>query len=154
MRRASGSPPENPPHFVISGCSTASASPASALSNIGAVTMFSPPARGIGAAVADESKPATGSVIVHYNAAHFAPEAMETLVEQHVDAELARPRSKFPPSTRMRINRAAKAGMLGSLAVSLALAATGNKRWHAASGLVFVACLGVHLTVHRRHLLR
>lgn len=101
-----------------------------------------------------ESKPATGSVIVHYNAAHFAPEAMETLVEQHVDAELARPRSKFPPSTRMRINRAAKAGMLGSLAVSLALAATGNKRWHAASGLVFVACLGVHLTVHRRHLLR
>lgn len=101
-----------------------------------------------------ESKPATGSVIVHYNAAHFAPEAMETLVEQHVDTELARPRGKFPPSTRMRINRAAKAGMLGSLAVSLALAATGNKRWHAASGLVFVACLGVHLTVHRRHLLR
>lgn len=101
-----------------------------------------------------ESKLAAGSVIVRYNAARFAPEAMETLVEQHVDAELARPRGKFPPSVRMRINRAAKAGMLGSLAVSLALAATGNKRWHAASGLVFVACLGVHLTVHRRHLLR
>ena len=108
----------------------------------------------VGGVLDVESKVATGSVIVRYDAARFAPEAMENLVEQHVDAELARPRSKFPPSARVRINRAAKAGMLGSLAVSLALAAAGNKRWHAASGLVFVACLGVHLTVHRRHLLR
>ena len=101
-----------------------------------------------------ESKPGAGSIVVHYDAARVAPETMEGLVEQQVDAELARPRGKFPPSTRVRINRAAKAGMLGSLAVSLALAAAGNKRWHTASGLVFVACLGVHLTVHRRHLLR
>ncbi|MFZ2854961.1 MAG: HMA2 domain-containing protein [Rhodocyclaceae bacterium] len=101
-----------------------------------------------------EGKPAADSIVVRYDAARVAPETMESLVEAQVDAELARPRSKFPPSTRVRINRAAKAGMLGSLALSLALAAAGNKRWHAATGLVFVACLGVHLTVHRRHLLR
>ena len=101
-----------------------------------------------------ESKTASGSVIVRYDAARVAPDEMEAIVEQYVDAELARPRRMFPPSTRVRINRAAKAGMLGSLAVSLALAAAGNKRWHAATGLVFVVCLGVHLAVHRRRLLR
>lgn len=95
-----------------------------------------------------------GSIVVRYNAARQAPEVMEDAVERAVEAELARPISRVPPSRRVRINRAAKYGMLGSLAASLALAAAGNKRWHAATGLVFVACLGVHLSVHRRHILR
>lgn len=54
----------------------------------------------------------------------------------------------------MQVNRYAKAGMLGSLSASLALAATGQKRLHAVTGGIFVACLGVHLGVHRRSLLR
>ena len=51
-------------------------------------------------------------------------------------------------------NRWAKRGMLMSLGASLALAATGAKSGHAVLGGVFVLLLGVHLTVHRRHLLK
>ena len=52
------------------------------------------------------------------------------------------------------INRWAKRGMLLTLGASLALAATGAKRGHAALGGVFVLLLGVHLAVHRRRLLK
>lgn len=97
---------------------------------------------------------AAGSLVLHYDAARIPVEDMEAIVEAAVDAELARPKNGLPPSTRVRINRCAKYGMLGSLGISLALAASGQKRWHALSGALFVACLGVHLTVHRRHLLR
>lgn len=95
-----------------------------------------------------------GSVIVHYDASRVSPQRIETLIDKAVDAELAQPRDKAAIARRMRINRAAKIGMLGSLGASLALAATGNKRLHAATGMVFVACLGVHLATHRRNLLR
>jgi hypothetical protein len=44
--------------------------------------------------------------------------------------------------------------MPASLAASLALAAAGAKRWHAATGGLFLAALHVHLAVHRRHLWR
>lgn len=98
--------------------------------------------------------PVAGSVVVHYDAGRVAAARMEALVEQAVDAELAQPRDKAAIAHRLRVNRIAKYGMLGSLAASLALAATGNKRWHAATGVVFVACLGVHLATHRRQLLR
>lgn len=98
--------------------------------------------------------PANGSIVVHYDAAQVAPEHMEKLLERTVDAELALPRDKDAINRRLRINRAAKIGMLGSLGASLALAAVGNKRWHATTGVVFVACLGVHLATHRRQLLR
>ncbi len=61
MRRASGRPPEKPPHLVTSGCSTASARSDSAASNIAGVTMFSPPARGIGAASASRRQVSDGA---------------------------------------------------------------------------------------------
>lgn len=54
----------------------------------------------------------------------------------------------------LRLNRFAKRSMLASLSTSLLLAATGNKRWHAISGGLFVAGLAVHLYTHRRHILR
>ncbi len=101
-----------------------------------------------------EGNAAAGSIVVRYNAARVAPEDMEEAVERAVEAELARPASSVPPSRRVRLNRAAKYGMLASLGTSLVLAAAGARRWHAATGLVFVACLGVHLGVHRRHILR
>lgn len=104
--------------------------------------------------VSIRGNPANGSLIVHYNAAEVAPEKMETALERTVDAELAQPRDRAAIAHRLRINRLAKYGMLTSLGTSLALAAAGNKRWHAATGMVFVACLGVHLATHRRQLLR
>lgn len=97
---------------------------------------------------------ASGSIVIHYEAADIDSERMESLVEEALDQELAQARRKLPASTRVRINRAAKVGMLGCLGASLAFAALGKKRAHVASGIAFVACLGVHLAVHRRHLLR
>lgn len=58
------------------------------------------------------------------------------------------------PSLRVRANRVAKRGMLGSLMVSMALAAAGSRRWHVISAGAFLAFLALHLTVHRRHVLR
>lgn len=66
----------------------------------------------------------------------------------------ARRRARHPRPLRMRVNQAAKIGMLGSLGVSLALAASGRKHGHVAAGGVFLACLGTHLTVYRKQLLR
>jgi len=65
-------------------------------------------------------------------------------------ASAARPRG----STRVRANRWAKRGMLLSLAATLLLAAAGAKRWHTVGGLLFLHALGVHLWVHRRHVLK
>lgn len=53
-----------------------------------------------------------------------------------------------------KLNRAAKAGMLLSLAASLAFAADGKRRAHVVSGGVFVACLGLHLWHHRGRMTR
>ncbi|MDR1423576.1 MAG: hypothetical protein LBI92_03080 [Azoarcus sp.] len=53
-----------------------------------------------------------------------------------------------------KLNRVAKAGMLLSLAASLAFAAGGKRRAHVVSGGVFVACLGLHLWHHRNRMMR
>lgn len=63
-----------------------------------------------------------------------------------------------PPFSRRalarRLNGYAKVGMVASLGASLALAAAGNKRLHIATGGVYLALLGIHMAVHRRHLLK
>lgn len=113
--------------------------------------------------------PKAGSIVVYYDPQRNAA-AMEAAIAGHCNAAwtsapapensaTAAPPSApaaqlHAPSTRVRVNRLAKRGMLLGLGTSLALAALGNKRWHAATGLVFVGCLAAHLTVHRRHLLR
>lgn len=94
-----------------------------------------------------------GSIVVFFDHGEVSPAKLEQRIEQALDAALAAPR-KARRSIHNRVNRAAKIGMLGSLGASLALAATGNKRWHAVTGGVFVACLGVHLGLHRKALLR
>lgn len=101
-----------------------------------------------------ECNPRIGSVILHYGIEHTDMDAFESQVERAVDAELRAARPTGNRSLRVKVNRVAKAGMLSSLAASLALVAAGNKKWHAVSGGVFVACLGVHLGIHRRHILR
>lgn len=61
---------------------------------------------------------------------------------------------KRPRPLKLQINRIAKLGALSSLAASLAWAASGNKRLHTVSGVVFLGFLAVHLTVYRRNLTR
>lgn len=107
-----------------------------------------------------------GSVVLFYDAAGVVKREMEVAVERVAATVLVAPARAEPAplagdgprphrgSPRVRINRQAKRGMLGSLAVSLALAAGGLKRWHAWSGGAFVVFLLIHLAVHRRHLLR
>jgi hypothetical protein len=105
--------------------------------------------------VALEPNLAAGSIVLHYAPDKTDPLRLESEVDALVDTALAAPHR--PPgarSPRMQVNRYAKIGMMGSLAASLALAAAGSKRWHAITGGLFVGCLGVHLGVHRRHLLR
>ena len=98
-----------------------------------------------------EINPTVGSLLLGYDAATVAPEIMEALVDAAVDAELAAPR---PDTAEARLNRYAKRGMLASLALSLAFAAAGKKRWHVLSGGLFLAGLGLHLAVNRKRLLR
>ncbi|ATE61081.1 HMA2 domain-containing protein [Thauera sinica] len=96
-----------------------------------------------------------GSVVLHFDPKQVDVAKLEGEVDAVIDAVLAAPaRAPGQRSLRVQVNRYAKMGMIGSLATSLALAATGQKRGHAVSGAIFVACLGVHLGVHRRHLLR
>lgn len=109
---------------------------------------------GIEGVHAIEANPLAGSIVLHYDPVRVDVAAFEAQVDRAVDAELAAPRPHGNRSLRVKVNRVAKAGMLGSLAASLALAAAGQKRWHAVSGGLFVACLGVHLGVHRRNVLR
>ncbi|ENO88630.1 HMA2 domain-containing protein [Thauera linaloolentis] len=102
-----------------------------------------------------EPNVSAGSIVLHYAPDKTDPLRLENEVDTVIDTALAAPqRPAGSRSLRMQVNRCAKIGMMGSLATSLALAATGNKRWHAISGGLFVACLGIHLGVHRRHLLR
>lgn len=112
-----------------------------------------------------EGNPRTGSMLLRYIAEHTARIDMEARVATAVAAELAPQavatqeeaggRRKLRRWQRdRRLNTWAKYGMLGSLGVSLALAAAGSKKAHAATGGLFLGLLGVHMAVHRRHLFK
>ncbi|MGY6277546.1 HMA2 domain-containing protein [Methylomonas sp. MgM2] len=95
-----------------------------------------------------------GSIVVNFDYERTDTLSLENKIEAAVDAALDAPMVHPKRSMKMRVNRYAKVGMLGSLATSLALAATGRKRGHTVTGGLFVACLGVHLAAHRKSLLR
>lgn len=101
-----------------------------------------------------QSNAATGSVLLHFDGQRIDVDDLEAQVDSLIDQAPVPPRAKSRRALRLRVNQIAKAGMLGSLASSLALAAAGQKKWHAATGCVFVACLGAYLTVHRKHVFR
>jgi hypothetical protein len=109
--------------------------------------------------------PRTGSLLVHYDATRLTAARLEECARAAA-ATLVRAAAKvgsggtaLPPRThggtpRVRANRLAKRGMLASLALSLVLAALGNKRGHWLAGALFLHALAVHLWAHRRHLFR
>lgn len=104
-----------------------------------------------------EANAVAGSIVLRYDAARVAQPALEAQVDAAANAALAASHRSQPRRThspQRRVNRYAKYGMLGSLATSLAFAATGRKRWHAASGGLFLVCLAMHLAMNRRDLLR
>lgn len=98
----------------------------------------------------------TGSVVVNFDPSAIEIAALETKIDSAVDKVLAEPLTP-PLLTKKRINRYSKIGMVGSLAASLALAAARRKHWrhwHALTGYLFVANLGVHLIIYRKSLFR
>ncbi|MDR0701540.1 MAG: hypothetical protein LBF61_03870 [Azoarcus sp.] len=97
-----------------------------------------------------DANTAASSLIVHYDAAAIPAEAMESVIDDIVAAEL-----KALHAGRNReatVNRYAKYGMLLSLAATFALA-RGGRRGHALSAGLFAACLGLHLYFHRGRIL-
>ncbi|MBD5801263.1 hypothetical protein AZOA_06700 [Azoarcus sp. Aa7] len=107
----------------------------------------------------------TGSFLLRYDAAQVPHPVMEARVSTAVAAALDLPpvAAQEEASGRRtlrrwqrdrRLNTWAKYGMLGSLGASLALAAAGSKKAHAATGALFLGLLGIHMAVHRRHLFK
>lgn len=109
-----------------------------------------------------DANPRTGSLLVHYDAARLKPDVFASRINkaiagQHRPSPRNVEKTAAPAhggSSRVKVNRYAKRGMLLSLTASLLLAGAGLKRWHALTGGAFLASLAVHLWVHRRHILR
>lgn len=114
-----------------------------------------------------EPKPQAASLVVHYDTARWSEAQSHQRVGSIAASVLPRPAPAAPGGTRkahaaprldknrrLLANRWAKRTMLGSLALSMALALQGAKRGHALTGLVFLHALGLHLWVHRRNLLK
>jgi hypothetical protein len=117
--------------------------------------------------------PGCGSVLVHYDRTRISRPDMEAGATRLIGEILAsappplvmdagadasaprreRRRGHYSPAT-MKLNRYAKYGMAAGLGLSvwLAYAGGGGRRYHALAGWAFVACLGVHLAVHRHRL--
>ncbi|MBK1680891.1 HMA2 domain-containing protein [Rhodocyclus tenuis] len=93
-----------------------------------------------------------GSLLLRFDPTAVDMAALEAAIDAAVDAEFALTVGKHP--LRRKLNRYAKIGMLGSMAATLAFAASGNKRLHTAAGTIFVGCMGVHMYTFRHHLLR
>lgn len=111
--------------------------------------------------LAVEANPTTGSLLIRYDAGKLSVERCEARalgLLGKLPGQSRVPKVGAGGTARVKgnrlANRWAKGGMLASLAVSLLLAAAGAKRWHALSGMLFLHALGVHLWMHRRHLLR
>lgn len=101
-----------------------------------------------------EANTKTGSILLHFDSNTLPSEQLESIVDKAVDQAA---QYRVPPKSqtlKRQINRAAKIGMLSSLATSMALLVTGQKKGHAAAGGVFLACLGVHTAIHRKSLIR
>jgi len=107
--------------------------------------------------LAVEANPTTGSLLIRYDAEKLSIERCEAHALELIGkspGKLRAPKVGAGGTARVKTNRWAKRGMLASLTVSLLLAATGAKRWHALTGVLFLHALAVHLWAHRRYVLK
>ncbi len=122
--------------------------------------------------VSVEGNPTAGSILLCYDVSRVSPSEMEARMIQRLEilrggsvaSEVKPEGAGSDPSesglgengfgaTLWRMNRAAKIGMLGSLAATL-LALSVGKRLHATAGTAYLAFLLVHLANHRNKLLK
>lgn len=111
-----------------------------------------------------EANARAGSLLIHYDPVRLAPAACEQRALAAAEESLGtrstaaagsqRHPDRIGGVPRVKVNRWAKQGMLASLLVSLALAASGFRGWHAMTGIAFLHGLAVHLWIHRQRLLR
>lgn len=103
---------------------------------------------------------AAGSLCVCFDPARLESEQLEQMIEQLVEPDatgdlVPRVREGLAGMRRSTtLNRVTKVGMMGSLGVSLALAAAGRKKAHAAFGTGFVAFAALHMLRNANRLLR
>ena len=98
----------------------------------------------------------SGSLLVQYDHERISQKVLAQAVDQAARAVFGletRTRKQHYTPASLRLNRYAKYGMFTSLGLTLWFAAVRAKRPHAAAGVLFVACLGIHLAVHRHRLL-
>lgn len=114
-----------------------------------------------------ESSTTAGSLLVLYDPAcvdravaeaHATASAAAVLGTTHAAPEPAESPAPAPQtggqggqSLTRRVNRAAKIGMMGSMAATLAALGVG-KRVHAGAGAAFVAMMLVHMAIQRKRL--
>ncbi len=106
-----------------------------------------------------DPNPATGSILLHYDAARLDKAAVEARIMALFAEDPAPPAGETDAPAEAesglslwRLNRVAKLGMMGGLAGSMAALAVG-KKMHAALGAVHVAFLLIHMANHRKRLL-
>lgn len=122
--------------------------------------------RGWNGVVSVEGNPATGGILLCYDAGRVDQAAMEARLADHLatmlesgqtssstipEKEAGTIPEKEAGLTLWRMNRYAKLGMLGSLTGTLLALAVG-KKLHAALGALHLAFLMVHLANHRTKL--
>lgn len=99
----------------------------------------------------------TGSLLLYFDPRAIEHSAMEAHIQAAVGNLIGKPATPESLLTKKNINRYNKLAMLASLGSSLAFTAVHRRRWrrwHALTGYVFVANLGVHLYIYRKSLLR
>lgn len=97
----------------------------------------------------------SGSLLVLYDCERVSQNELEKTVHRATRTILGEVRIRkkhYTPAT-LNLNRYAKYGMFSTLGLALWFAAARARRPHAATGWLFVACLGMHLAVHRHRLL-
>jgi hypothetical protein len=106
-----------------------------------------------------ELHPRSGSLLLFYDPSRLPQAAAEAAVRRLLTPAAASgegvataPRQRHYTRASLKLNRYAKYGMLAGLGASLVYAATGSTRAHIWTGALFVACLGVHMAVHRHRL--
>ena len=120
--------------------------------------------RGCADIVAVEGNPASGSILLRYDATRVSCEEMgaRVLARFQASAGAVAPSPSPSPSpspethpgfSLWRLNRPAKIGMLVSLTASL-LALTRGAKLHAAFGVMHLSFLTIHLLNHKKKLVK
>ncbi len=96
--------------------------------------------------------PSAGSITVLYSPDQVDEHDLEEFIER--SCALQRPQRKNGSTLARQVNLVTKAGMVSSLATSVALAYTGPKKLHIATGKAFMVFAGLHMLKHYKTLLR